>query len=80
MTKVFRSNKSQIFKIVFLCEVALFVRLAAIVGYFQYNLCMLLYDAKHYHKFAVRLTQGLGYVAADGASYFYRLQDILFFW
>jgi 4-amino-4-deoxy-L-arabinose transferase-like glycosyltransferase len=66
-------SKSETCNSFFLFIVALLVRIVAIAGYFQYNPCMLLYDAGHYHALAVRLTQGLGYVGADGASYFYRL-------
>lgn len=49
------------------------VRIVSLFFYFQYNPCITLFDAGHYHTLAQSLTQGLGFVGADGAPYFYRL-------
>lgn len=72
-------RKSETCNHFFLFIVALLVRIVAIAAYFQYNPCMLLYDAGHYHSLAMSLTQGLEYVGADGAPYFYRLPGYPFF-
>lgn len=53
--------------------VSFVIRLGALLFYFQYNPCMTMYDSSHYHGLAQSLVQGLGYVGADSAPYFYRL-------
>lgn len=73
MTDYFGQKQSDIFFLSVLFCLSVIVRVSALFFYFQYNPCMTMYDAGHYHSLAQSLSKGLGFVGTDGSSYFYRL-------
>lgn len=65
--------------LLFLFTLSAILRLGALFFYFQYNACMIMFDAGHYHTLAQSLAHGFGFVGADGAAYLYRLPGYPFF-
>lgn len=59
--------------LILLFMLALLVRLLFFLVFLKDNPCLLLFDSKHYHEFALNIANGFGFVDSQGFAYFYRL-------
>ena len=75
-TESLKNHKKFLF---FLFIFSAVLRLSALLFYFQYNPCMTMFDAGHYHALAQSILHSFEFTGADGASYFYRLPGYPFF-
>ncbi len=79
LSACFGNLKNHKFFLLFIFVFSAVLRLGALLLYFQYNPCMTMFDSGHYHALGLSLTNGFGFVGADGAAYLYRLPGYPFF-